>query len=90
MTVPSTRESMSLLILNRDLFYYALLVLACVRAPAISQPPSGCVTVSSPSGTVLEVDYTIAETAFIYQFELHADIVGEGPFAASHHDRRDE
>jgi len=29
------------------------------------------------------VDHTVAETAFVQQFQLHADIVGEGLYAAS-------
>ena len=38
----------------------------------------------------MEVHNTVAETAFVQQFEFQAEIVGEGPFASSHHDRRDE
>src|SRR5215208_2148411 len=59
-----------------------------VRATALSQPSFG--TAPSPPGAVVEVDHAAAETAFVDQFELQADVVGEGPFAASHHDRRDE
>jgi len=36
------------------------------------------------------VNHAVAETAFIEQFELEADIFGKGRFAASHHDGRDE
>src|SRR5215203_3674144 len=50
----------------------------------------GSVAISSPPGTVVEVKHAIDETAFVQQFELQADIVGEGLFAASHHDGRDE
>jgi hypothetical protein len=38
-------------------------------------------------GAVAEVDHAIAETAFVQQFELQADAVGQGPLAASHHHR---
>jgi hypothetical protein len=38
----------------------------------------------------VEVDHAAAETALFQQFELQADVVGEGPFAAPHHDGRDE
>ena len=38
----------------------------------------------------MEVNHAAFETAFVQQFELQADIVGEGVCAASRHDRRDE
>ena len=36
------------------------------------------------------MNQAVAETVFVQQFELQADIVGEELFAASHHDGRDE
>src|SRR6266545_432136 len=39
---------------------------------------------------VVDVDDAVAETAFVQQFELHADIGGQGRLPASHHDRREE
>src|SRR5215203_1640188 len=50
----------------------------------------GSVAISSRPGAVVEVNHAVAETAFVQQFELQADIVGEGLFAASHHYRREE
>jgi hypothetical protein len=50
----------------------------------------GRVAVSSSDGAVVEVHHTLAESAFVQQFELQADIVGEERVAASHHDGRDE
>ena len=38
----------------------------------------------------MEVHHAVAETAFVQQFKLQADIVGERLFAASHHDGREE
>jgi hypothetical protein len=38
----------------------------------------------------VEVHHAIAETAFVPELELQADIVGEGRLAASHHDGREE
>jgi len=38
----------------------------------------------------MEVNHAVAETAFVQQFELQVDIVGEGLFATSHHDGRNE
>src|SRR5215217_2756734 len=67
---------------------------------AIGQPVSiylvhlsrrpGTVAISSRPGAVVEVNYAAFETAFVQQFELHADVVGEGAFTASHYDGRDE
>src|SRR5215211_2121689 len=51
---------------------------------------SGSVSVSLRPGAVTQVDHAIAETAFVQQFEPHANIVGEGWLASSHHDGRDE
>jgi len=39
---------------------------------------------------VAEVNHAAPETALVHQVEPHADVVGEGPFAASYHDRRYE
>jgi hypothetical protein len=36
------------------------------------------------------VNHAVAETAFVHQFELQAGIVGEGLFAASHQNGREE
>src|SRR5688572_23059819 len=44
----------------------------------------------SRRGAVAEVNHAVAETAFVQQLELQADLVGEGLLAASHHDRRQE
>src|SRR2546421_1157854 len=44
----------------------------------------------SPLGAVAEIDHAVAETAFVQEFELQADIAWEGTFSASHHNRRDE
>jgi hypothetical protein len=44
----------------------------------------------SRHGSVVEVNHAVAETAFVQQLELHADIVGEGRCAASHHHGHDE
>jgi hypothetical protein len=41
-------------------------------------------------GAIVEVDHAAAETAFVEQLQLQVDIVGEGPFATSHHDGRDQ
>jgi hypothetical protein len=38
----------------------------------------------------VKVNHAVSETAFVKQLELQEDIVGERPFAASHHDGRDE
>jgi hypothetical protein len=38
----------------------------------------------------VEVNHAAAETAFVQHFELHADIVGEGPIALLPHDGREE
>ena len=59
--------------------------------PTLRRPPDGATgyhTVVVES--VVEVNHAVAETAFVQQLELQADVVGEGPVAASHHDRRDE
>jgi FAD binding domain/Aromatic-ring hydroxylase, C-terminal len=45
---------------------------------------------SSRPGSVAEVDHAVAETAFVQQFELQPDIVGQGPISTSHHDGCDE
>jgi hypothetical protein len=41
-------------------------------------------------GAVVEMNPAVAEAVFIQRFEVDANIIGEGVFAASHHDRRDE
>ncbi len=41
------------------------------------------VAVSSRRGAVVEVNNAVAETAFVQQFELQADIVGEGALGVS-------
>ena len=41
-----------------------------------------CVSVASRPDAVMEVNHAAAETAFLQQFELQADMVGEGLFAA--------
>jgi hypothetical protein len=41
-------------------------------------------------GAVVEVNHAVAETAFVQQFELQADVVGHGLLAASHHHRCDD
>src|SRR3712207_2172696 len=51
---------------------------------------SGSVASLSHPGAVVEINHAVAETAFVEQFELQADIVGQGLLAASHHDGRDE
>ena len=50
----------------------------------------GSAAVLSSHSAVVEVDHAVAETPFAQQFELRTDIVGEGVFAAPHHDGRDE
>src|SRR3989440_7808084 len=45
---------------------------------------------SSRPGAVVEVHHAVAEAAFVQQFEVEANMVGEGLFAASHYDRRDD
>ena len=47
-------------------------------------------TSSRPLGAVVEVNHAAAETTFVQQFELQADVVGQGSLAASHHHRYDE
>ena len=44
----------------------------------------------SGPGAVAEVDHAVAEAAFVQQLEPQVQIVGQGPLAASHDDRRDE
>src|SRR5215207_10418426 len=56
---------------------------------AAGRRPGG-VAVSSGRGAVAEVDHAVAETAFVEEFKLQADIVGERLLAASHHDGCDE
>ncbi len=51
---------------------------------------SGSVSVCLRPGAVTEVDHAAFEAAFVKQFELHANILGEGWLASSHHDGRDE
>jgi hypothetical protein len=51
---------------------------------------SGGLAVPSSPGAVAEVNHAVAETAFVQQFELQADIVGEELFATSHYDGRDK
>jgi hypothetical protein len=50
---------------------------------------SGITATSSP-GAVVEVNHAAFETALVKQLELHADVVGDGAFAAPHYDGRDE
>jgi len=40
----------------------------------------------SGHGAVVEVDHAVAETGFVQQFELQADIAGKRLLAISHHD----
>src|SRR5207248_3765196 len=40
--------------------------------------------------TIVEVNRAAAETAFLQQLELLMEIAGKRPFAASHHDGRQE
>ena len=47
-------------------------------------------TVASRPGTVVEVYHAITETAFIQPFEIQVNVVGEGQFAASHHNGRED
>src|SRR5688500_3725414 len=51
-------------------------------------PPG--VAVSLRTYAVVEVNHAALETAFVQQFELQADVCGEGPFTTSNHDGRDE
>src|SRR6266545_7211980 len=44
----------------------------------------------SRPGAIVKMNHAVAETAFVQEFEPQADIVGEGLFAASHHDGGDE
>jgi Co/Zn/Cd efflux system component len=41
-------------------------------------------------GAVVEVNDAVAESALVQKFELHEDMVGKGPFPASHHDGCEE
>src|SRR5689334_6522412 len=50
----------------------------------------GTLAVASRPGAVVEVNHTVAETSFVQQLELQANIAGEGRCAASHHDGREE
>jgi hypothetical protein len=45
-----------------------------------------------PSGlrSIGEVNNAVVESAFVDQLELHMNMVGEGPVAASHYNRIDE
>lgn len=52
-------------------------------------PLTGNATVSSRLDAVAQVNHAGFETAFVQQFELQADIVGEELLAASHDDGRD-
>jgi hypothetical protein len=45
---------------------------------------------ASGPGGVAAVNHAVAETAFVQQFELHADMVGERLVTASHHDGHEE
>src|SRR5215213_10435419 len=47
-------------------------------------------TSSRPPDAVVEVNHAAFETAFVQQFESQADVVGQGPLAASHHHWCDE
>ena len=47
-------------------------------------------TSSRSLGAVVEVNHAAAETTFVQQFELQADVVGQRSLAASHHHRYDE
>lgn len=40
----------------------------------------------SPAGTAVEVDDAVGETAFVQQIDLQTVVVGDGLYAASHHD----
>ena len=42
------------------------------------------------SESVAEVNHALAETSYLQQFEVQADIIGEKLLATSDHDRRDE
>src|SRR5205807_6966127 len=44
----------------------------------------------SGSGAVVEVDHTAGEAAFLQQYEVQVDAIGEGALAAADHHRRDE
>ena len=59
------------------------------RSQPMARRPDG-VTVSSRPSAVVEVNHAVAETAFVQQFELQADVVGQGSLAASHYHRYDE
>jgi len=50
----------------------------------------GNIAVFSRPDAVVEVHHAVAETAFVQQFELQADIVGEGWLAAFHNGRDEE
>jgi len=56
--------------------------------PAIAQRMAA-VAVSSRLCAVVEVDHPAPKTSFVQQFELHANILGEGWLASSHHDGGD-
>lgn len=47
-------------------------------------------SVRASTSPVAQIDHAVAEAALIQQFEIEADVAGEGLFAASHHDRRNE
>src|SRR5262245_17356549 len=55
-----------------------------------SPPPPTRIAGGSPRGAVAEIDHSVAEAAFVEEFELQARVVGKGLFAASHDDRREE
>src|SRR2546425_2983848 len=55
-----------------------------------NKPRPRRIAVSSHARTVVEVNHAIAEATFVQQLELQADLVGEGRFAASDHNGRDE
>src|SRR5215469_10954231 len=52
--------------------------------PAAWEPASEC------HRAVVEVHHAVAETAFVQQLKLQANVVGERLFAASHHDGCEE
>src|SRR6266851_4359785 len=39
---------------------------------------------------IVQMDHAVLEAAFVHQLEVHAQIVGQGLVAASHHDGRHE
>src|SRR4051794_5903884 len=59
-------------------------------SPADSSRGPARVAVASRPDAVVEVNHAVAEAALVEELELQADMVGEGLFAASHHDGREE